>query len=234
MDSRSGVSLQCSLGSGRDLPSTEIDAWELKVARRALRNLKSLIGGQQMLDLLEKQIDEGDKFFKGLIAQSGGQFKESRVDFTAKGLKSHQFLEWFKIVDNKETREGIRRFYLDIMAPAHPEHYALGPYPIGIVETIGEHVCRVRLDNTVKVPSFVEDYGDPTYDKKLPVTCYLDDDTIFFYGYQEIRDTEEGCDFRIRIIFPAASPQVLFDEHTEHLAIEWRYWIAAAIKRYQQ
>lgn len=233
MDLQSGILLQLSLASGRELSHNEVDAWELKVARRALRNLKNLIDGQQMLDLLEKQIDEGDKYFKDLIARSDGHFKESRVDFKATGLKSHQFLEWFKIVDSKESPEAIRRFYLDVMAPAHPEHYALGPYPIGIVETIGEHICRVRLDNTVEVPDFVKDYGDPKYSKKLPVTCYLDDGSVFFYGYQEIRDTDDGCDFRIRIIFPAASPQVLFDEHTEHLAIEWRSWIATAMKRYQ-
>lgn len=234
MDAQSGISLQCSLASGRELSSTEIDGWELKVARRALQNLKTLIGGEQMLNLLNEQIEQGDKLFKELITKSEGQFKESRVDFTAKGLKARQFLEWFKIVDSKGTPDAIRRFYLDIMAPAHPEHYALGPYPVGIVETIGEHVCRVRLDNTVEVPEFVKDYGDSAYGIKLPVTCYLDDGTVFFYGYQEIRDTEEGCDFRIRIIFPAASPQVLFDEHTEHLAIEWRSWIATAMKRNQQ
>ena len=183
-----------------------------------------------MLDLLAKQIEEGDTYFKGLIAKSNGQFMESRVDFRAKGITSSQFLEWFKTIDAKETPDGIRRFYLDVMAPAHPEHYALGPYPIGIVETIGQHICRVRIDNVVEVPDFVREYADSTYDKKLPVTCYLDDGTVFFYGLQEIRDTENGCDFRIRIIFPAASPQILFDEHTEHLAIEFRSWIAAVFE----
>ncbi|KAK5112322.1 hypothetical protein LTR62_004285 [Meristemomyces frigidus] len=228
MASRPGFSLECSLPNGRNLSTSEVDAWELKAARRGLLNLKTLLQGQPMLDLLAKQIEEGDAYFKSLIAKSNGQFKESRVDFRAKGITSSQFLEWFRIVDAKETPEGIRRFYLDIMAPAHPEHYALGPYPIGIVETIGQHICRVRIDNVVEVPDFVREYGDSTYNKKLPVTCYLDDGTVFFYGFQEIRDTEDGCDFRIRIIFPAASPQILFDEHAEHLAIEFRSWIAAA------
>lgn len=186
-----------------------------------------------MLGLLEKQIQEGDRYFKDLIAKSNGQFVESRVDFSAKGLTSSQFLEWFKIVDTKESLEGIRHFYLNIMAPAHPEHYALGPYPIGIIETIGNHICRVRLDNTIEMPEFVKSYGDPTYLVKLPVTGYLDDGTVFFYGYQEIRDTEDGCDFRIRILFPAASPRVLLDGHTEHLAIEWGSWIRAAMKHNQ-
>ncbi|KAL5345479.1 hypothetical protein ACLOAV_009229 [Pseudogymnoascus australis] len=152
MNSQPGASLQCSLPNGQKLSTGEIDAWELKAARRGLQNLKTLLEGQPMLDLLAKQIEEGDTYFKSLIAESNGQFKESRVDFRAKGITSSQFLEWFKIVDAKETPDTIRRFYLDIMAPAHPEHYAPGPYPVGIVETIGQHICRVRIDNTVEVP----------------------------------------------------------------------------------
>ena len=228
MESRPGFSLQSSLPDGRSVSNAEVDAWELKAARRGLQNLKTLLQGQPMLDLIAKQIEVGDAYFKGLIAKSNGQFKESRIDFHAKGIKSSQFIEWFKIVDNKEKPEGIRRFFCDIMAPAHPEHYALGPYAIGIVETIGQHICRVRVDNTVQVPEFVRAYGDPTFDKKLPVTGYLDDGTVFLYGFQEMRDTEDGCDCRFRILFPAASPQILFDEHTEHLAIEFRSWITAA------
>ncbi|MCJ1431956.1 hypothetical protein MMC27_001312 [Xylographa pallens] len=160
--------------------------------------------------------------------QSNRQFKESRVDLSTKGVKASHFLECFKNVDSKDTPEQCQRFFLDIMAPAHPEHYALGPYPIGIVETIGQHMCRVRVDNKVEVPEWVKEYGDSTFPTKLLVAGYLDDGTIFFYGYQEIRDVEDGCDFRFRIIFPAASPQILFDEHTEHLAIEFQHWIAAA------
>ena len=234
MASRPGFSIECSLPNGQALSTGEVDAWELKAARRGLQNLKTLLEGQPMLNLLAKQMEEGDTYFKGLIAKSNGQFKESRVDFKAKGITSSQFIEWFKVVGAKETPEGKRRFYLKTMAPAHPEHYALGPYPIGIVETIGQHICRVRIDNVVEVPDFVREYGDPTYDKKLPVTCYLDDGTLFFYGFQELRDSEDGCDFRFRILFPAASPQILFDEHTEHLAIEFRSWIAAAFESHHK
>lgn len=234
MASQKGFSVECSLPNGKAVSTGEVDAWELKAAQRGLQNLKTLLEGQPILDLLAKQMEEGDIYFKGLIAKSNGQFKESRVDFKAKGITSSQFIEWFKVVDTKETPEGIRRFYLEIMAPAHPEHYALGPYPIGIVETIGQHICRVRMDNVVEVPDFVQEYGDPTFEKKLPVTCYLDDGTLFFYGFQELRDSADGCDFRFRILFPAASPQILFDEHTEHLAIEFRSWITAAFESHHK
>lgn len=228
MASRPAFSLQCSLPNGPNLSTSEIDAWELKVARRGLQNLKTLLEGKPMLDLLAKQIEEGDAYFKDIIARSNGQFKESRVDFSANGITSSQFLEWFTGMDAKGTSEGTRRTYLDVMAPAHPEHYSLGPYPLGIVETIGQHICRVRIETTAEVPDFVLKYGDPAFGKKQAVTCYLDDGTIFFYGFQEFRDSEVGFDLRMRIIFPAASPQILFDEHNEHLAIEFRSFIAAA------
>ncbi|KAK3676565.1 hypothetical protein LTR78_003339 [Recurvomyces mirabilis] len=234
MASRHGFSLQCSLPTGKVLSAGEVDAWELKAARRGLKNLKTLLEGQAMLDLLTKQIEESDAYFKAIIAKSKGQFNESRIDFKAKGITSSQFLEWFKVIGGRQTTEGRRQFFLDTMAPAHPEHYALGPYPMGIIETIGLHVCRLRVDNAVEVPDFVKAYGDASYGKKLPVTGFLDDGTLFFYGFQELRDTDDGCDFRFRIIFPAAAPQDLFDEHTEHLAIEFRSWIATAFESYQK
>lgn len=46
-------------------------------------------------------------------------------------------MEWFIGMDAKGISEGTRRPYLDMMAPAHPEHYSLGPYPLGIIETVG-------------------------------------------------------------------------------------------------
>lgn len=234
MASQPGFSLECSLPTGKVLSPGEVDAWELKAARRGLQNLKTLLEGQAMLDLLTKQIEEGDAYFKGIIAKSKGQFNESRIDFKAIGITSSQFLEWFEVIGGRQTNNGRRQFFLDSMAPAHPEHYALGPYPMGIVETIGNHICRVRVDNVVEVPDFVKAYGDASYNNKMPVTGFLDDGTLFFYGFQELRDTDDGCDFRFRIIFPAAAPPVLFDEHAENLAIEFRSWIATAFESHQK
>lgn len=234
MASEQTLSIQCTLPDGRKIGSSEIDGWELKAAYRALLNLKTLLYEQPILDLLAQQIQEGDTYFKDLIAKSDGRFTESRVDFSVQGLTSGQFLSWFKSIGAKSAPESVKRLFLDIMAPAHPEHYALGPYSIGIVETIGGHICRVRIDNAVEVPDFVREYGDPAFEHKLPVTCYLDDGTVFFYGYQEIRDRDNGCDFRFRIIFPAASPKALLEEHVKHLAIEFKSWIAAAFRSCQK
>lgn len=40
---------------------------------------------------------------------------------------------------------------------------------------------------------------------------------------------KEGCDLRLRLLFPAAAPQVLFQEHAEHLAFESTSFIDTAV-----
>lgn len=236
MDHPEGLSIQCFQPDGKAIANSRVDAWELKAARRALLNLKTLLTEQQMHDLLEKQIIEADAYYKTLIAESNGKFTESRIDMKVRGLTSTQFTDWFREwVNDVRTPEGKRRVFLNIFAGAHPEHYALPPYPTGIIETIGGHIARVHIKPYVTLPEFVQkEYGDPTYDKKLAGTAYLDDDTLFFYAYQEIRDSEDGCDFRLRILYPAASPQSLLDEHSEHLAVEFRSFITAAFQRQQK
>jgi len=47
-----------------------------------------------MLDLLQKQIEDADAYYKKLITESNGQYKESRIDLKTRGLTSKQFFEW--------------------------------------------------------------------------------------------------------------------------------------------
>lgn len=236
MASPQGLSIECCHPNGQAITSGEIDAWELKAARRALRNLKTLLEGQPMLDLIDKQMQEADNYYRDLIAKSNKKFKESRIDLKAHGLTSAQFLEWFREwINDVKTPEGKRRVFLNDIAPAHPEHYAIPPYPAGIIETIGGHVGRVRIEPGATLPDFVnEEYGDPTYRTKLTGTAYLDDGSLFFHLFQELRDSEDGCDFRLRILYPAASPQSLLDEHSEHLAVEFRSFLTAAYERHRR
>ena len=117
---------------------------------------------------------------------------------------------------------------LDLILSAHPEHYMLPPYPEGIVEEIGEHMARLRIRVTEDVPDFVMQYGDAEYPMKKPTVGELDDGTVLFYILHEFRDSKDACDPILRLLFPAASPQVFFDEHAGHLCIEFRRGIQAA------
>ena len=113
----------------------------------------------------------------------------------------------------------------EIMLPAHPEHYATGPYDSdeeGVVEVIGEHVARLKVKVTNDVPAWVMEYGDPAYPMKKPTVLQLYNGEILSYILHEFRDTEDGCDLILRLLLPEKAPNVFFTEHAEHLAIEFR------------
>lgn len=228
------LSLEYSYPNGQAVSSNDVDSWELKASRRALKNLKTLLAGQQMLDLLAPQIAEADAYYKEIITKSNGEYKESRIDLKAKGLKVADFMDWWKEwmgeLSNPEIKQ---KTFLETMVPAHPEHYALPPYPSGIVETIGEHIARVQIKPIFDPPAFVKAYGDPSY-QPLSAIGTLDDGSVLFYILQELRDCPEGSEFRLRLLFPAAAPQVFFEEHAEHLAVEFRSFITSAFERQQQ
>ncbi|KAF9903473.1 hypothetical protein EC991_003801 [Linnemannia zychae] len=234
MSTPAGLTLNYSWPSGRTVDTNEVDSWELKASRRALRNLKTLLAGQPMLDLLKDQIEEADAYYKDVITKSNGQYRESRIDLKAKGISLAQFMEWWKVwqtdLQNPEIKQNV---FLDTMVPAHPEHYALPPYKSGIVETIGEHVARVLIQPCANPPDFVKAYGDPTF-LHLSAIGTLHDGSILFYILQELRDSDEGCDFHLRLIFPAAAPEVFFEEHAEHLAVEFRSFISTAYAWHQK
>jgi hypothetical protein len=37
-----------------------------------------------------------------------------------------------------------------------------------------------------------------------------------------------GCEFRFRLFFPSAAPDIFFEEHAEHLAVEFRGFVRTA------
>lgn len=233
MTSTPALSLEYSWPNGQTVENNEVDSWELKASRRALRNLKSLLAGQPMLDLLQGQMEAADAYYKDIIAKSNGKYRESRIDLKAKGITMAQFMEWWKVwMVEMQKLEIKQQVFMDTMVPAHPEHYAL-PHSSGIVETIGEHIARVHIQPLMNPPDFVRGYGDPTY-QHLPAVGTLQDGSILFYILQEIRDSEDCCDFRLRLLFPDAAPQVFFDEHAEHLAVEFRSFINTAFEWYQK
>lgn len=230
MSLTSSVSLEYCWPTGESVDNNQVDSWELKASRRALKNLRTLLAGQPMLDLIKNQIEEADTYYKDIIEKSNGEFKESRIDLKAKGITLAQFMAWWKVWMAELQQPDVKQqVFMDTMVPAHPEHYALPANHGGIVETIGEHIARVHIKPCASPPDFVKAYGDPSYQHLLAIGT-LEDGSILLYILQEIRDSEEGCDFRLRLLFPASAPQVFFDEHAEHLAIEFRSFINTAFE----
>ena len=234
MSSPPSLSLEYSRPNGNPVTPSDIDSWELRASRRALKTLKTLLSNQAMLSLLAPAIQEADTYYKDIINKSNGEYKESRIDLKVRGLKVAHFMAWWKgwmaDLQNPETKQKI---FLETMVPAHPEHYALPPYPSGVVETIGEHIARVQIKPIFDPPVFVRAYGDPSY-QPLSAIGTLDDGSVLFYILQELRDCDEGSEFRLRLLFPAAAPEVFFDEHAEHLAVEFRRFFTSAFERQQR
>jgi hypothetical protein len=228
------LSLEYSRPSGKAVTINDIDTWELKASRRALKTLKTLLSNKAMLDLLEPSIKEADIYYKDIITRSNGSYRESRIDLKAKGLKIAHFMAWWQEwMGNLQDAETKQKTFLETMVPAHPEHYALPPYPSGVVETIGEHIARVQIKPIFDPPASVKAYGDPSY-QPLSAIGTLDDGSVLFYILQELRDCDDGSEFRLRLLFPSEAPQVFFDEHAEHLAVEFRSFITSAFERQQR
>ncbi|MGX9225279.1 hypothetical protein [Streptomyces albus] len=207
---------------GGTFDETAVDRWELEAARRALKNLKTVAGGQVMMDLLADQIAAGDRFQKGLVEASAGTYRESRTEFTVHGLGGSELAGWFG------SQAGTGRFQdKTLLLNAHPEHYVEPPsYTGGMVETIGGHLTRFKVSVARELPPAVGAYLDAAY----PVTLMnallaLDDGTPFAYCLHQARDTATGADVVVRVIYPSAAPDSMIEGHCRHLAIEFRSWI---------
>ncbi|CAO3642883.1 unnamed protein product [Mucor fragilis] len=232
MSKSAALSFEYSWPNGESVDINQVDSWELKASRRALKNLKTLLAGQPMLDLIKDQMDEADAYYKSIIEKSNGEFKESRIDLKVKEISTAQFTTWWNTWLSEmlnQPPEAKRQVFIDTMVPSHPEHYALLIDQEGLVETIGGRLARVSVHPCANPPEFVKAFGDPSY-QNLPARGTLKDGSTFAYIFQELRDSDEGYDFRLRVLFPAAAPQLLFDEHAEHLAVEFRSFITTAFE----
>ncbi len=210
---------------GRTFDESALDQWELQAARRALKNLKTVAGAQVMMDLLAEQIDAGDRFHRAIVEASGGTYRESRAEFTVRGLSGTDLAAWFR----SQTATG--RFEdKALLLDAHPEHYVEPPsYTGGMVETIGGHLTRFKVSVARELPPAVGAYLDPSYPATLMnALLSLDDGTPFAYALHQARDTDVGADVVVRIIYPSAAPDSMIEGHCEHLAVEFRSWIRNA------
>ncbi|MEU6572010.1 hypothetical protein [Streptomyces parvulus] len=192
-----------------------IDAWELKASRRILLNLKTLLNEAPMLKLLDGQIRDADAYHRALLAASDGRWREARTDLEIKGLSAADFGTWFR-----ET--SATGFAPETMFTAHPEHYVMPDG--GMVETIGGHPLRfgVGTAEAADLPRPVADFADPAYPITLAAVMLLQDGTTYAYAVHQMRPTADGVDFALRIVYPAAAPDLMIAEHQEHLAIEFR------------
>lgn len=220
---------------------TGIDEWELAASRRILANLRTLLAGQPMLELIDDQVVESDRQLKSYVEQSNGEFTGTQVLLQIVGLHVQQLMPAIReIMGGAASPDpAVRDAALSMAFAAHPEHYAMAPAGRpGVIETMGGLPTRsfpafVQPD---EAPSFVSDLIDSSYDLSTVGAADLADGTIFTYVLQEYRDTADGMEASLRIWYPAACPPAYVEEHAQHYAVEFRNGarLAAAALRNQR
>jgi hypothetical protein len=216
------------------LDDTGIDAWELKASRRALANLRELLYGQPMLDLIDHQLEEADRLYREYIAASDGKWAATQVILTIEGLSSSQFFPVLgQLIQSAAGSEQERRkMSLELGFPAHPEHYAIPPF-VGAVETMGGIPSRTRIARTPaeEAPDFVKELFDESYPMKMTGKGELVDGTPHSFVLQQFRDTPGGMEANLWIWYAAACPPIYLAEHAEHYTIEFRNGLRLAAAR---
>lgn len=218
---------------GTSYSDSDIDTFELRASRRSLLNLRSLLWGENMLDLIGDQLDESDRRIRQYVADSHGEFTGIRVVLDIKGLKIAEFMPILRESMGAAggSDEQKRQMAVDWLFEFHPEHYALAPEGAGVIETMGglptlSHPKFVAPDN---VPAFVRDLIDPSYALSTVGEADLRDGTVFTYVLQEYRDTDEGLQASLRIWYPKAAPEAYCREHAEHYSVEFRNGVRIAV-----
>lgn len=203
-----------------------VDDFELAHARTALARLKGLIGREGLLDLLATEIEEGNAFLKKMARDSQGVFRSATTALAVRGIKSAQFLHW---LDNSFGNEAV-------LLAAEPGHYVIARKPdskVTVVEQLGTHICHIELPAYDATMSWAAE----TADEMLPESQYpirriapirLPDGTLVGRLLHQFGDTDEGFNANLTVYFPVSCPEDFFEEHRQHLAVEFRNWITAA------
>lgn len=214
----------------REFTSEEVDLLELKAARRALLNLRTLLHGEPMRELIRAQVEAADKQWKEWLAASNGKWREVRLDLGVEGFSATQMVQTLAALQSQAAGGGDRdEFMIKFMYPMHPEHYVNPPYEVGgIVETLGAMPTRLRLAprQLDDMPDFVQKVADESYPLKQCANGELDDGTTVGYLFHQYKDTPTGCDLIFRGFGPAAAPDFVIEEHEEHFAVEFRNFIS--------
>jgi hypothetical protein len=199
---------------------TSIDGFELFSARRALRLLKSKLGRERLLELLDDEIAAGDAFLRDHIERSGGEETAGTTTLRAHGITAAQFTGWLGRAFARE----------DVMLAGHPEHYSIHAEPgsnVNIVETLGDYVCSFFMrpyDDSV-----IGNYGLPADQPAgRRSQMLLEDGTVVGSIANAFDEEPGGFTATLSVTLPATCAPDVVQQHLEHFAVEFRTWILGA------
>ncbi|WP_129359186.1 MULTISPECIES: hypothetical protein [Micrococcaceae] len=208
--------------SGQD-SDRSIDEFERFSARRALGLMKRRLGRERLLELLSEEIEAGEAFLRSHLQRSEGEETTGTTTLRAHGITAAEFGIWLAGAFARE----------DVMIAGHPEHYSIHAEPgqsVNIVETLDEYVCSFFMrpwnDSVVRgqeLPGLAEERPAERRSHIL-----LADGTVIGSIANAFEEESDGFTARLSVTLPSTCAPDVIEQHLEHFAVEFRFWILQA------
>ena len=202
---------------------SSIDGYELFSARRALTLLKTTLGRERLLELVQDEIAVGTSFLRDNVARSAGQTASGTTTLRAHGISAAQFTTWLARAFARE----------EVMIAGHPEHYSIHAEPgraVNIVETLGERVCSFFMrewdDSVVAEQDQAPGAGAAPQGRRSHLL--LEDGTVVGSIANAFEEEPHGFTARLSVTLPVTCGAEVVEQHLEHFAVEFRTWILRA------
>ncbi|KAJ5751946.1 hypothetical protein N7520_008863 [Penicillium odoratum] len=197
------------------------DEYELRFARRGLERIKDRLGLEAIEKLIQPDIDESNEFWRKVLAENvTGEFKPARIELSVEGLTMNEFLPWFRNRCQKKV---------PYMLAGQPEHWLVLSDEHGnekVIENLGPWVSRFFIKFEAPSQPFQKRDMYEDFTLKLSGYGHTDDGLINGYVLHQFRPHADGSGFdaNLCIYFPASAPEILFEQHRQHLVVEFTNW----------
>lgn len=209
----------------------QIETLSLEEANSILLEAKNKLY-YDMPKLIESQLCQSEACIKNNLKVPFDKWeKHTLVDITVEGMTAKQYFNWqyekMAVVQSGTPKE-VEKAVREILFPAHPEHYTI--INGAVVETLGGLPTYAAVEHTDNMPQEILDLQDAKFPMKSIAAIIGRDGNIWGYGLSEFRDLENGSEYHLRVFWPQGSPQIWFDDHARHFSVEYRNFIAMAVK----
>ncbi|KAA9239445.1 MULTISPECIES: hypothetical protein [Aerococcus] len=231
--------------AGQVVSQEQLDNWEYRHTRKALKNLghrpkpaDNLTTLRNKLNQLKQSLTYEEivhrlgwklKLMATLMRVVGwlsfGRVKYATCTLEVKGIRVEDFAPLAKEFISKDS-PAIRQINL----AANPEHYVLEPRGklFEVVETAGASPLPIQFFIDFSSDQGLVSQADPAYPLQMIGQAYLATNMQVGGIRHQFRNTATGMEAKTLVEFPAACPSYIVNDHCLHLALEWKNWISAA------
>ena len=196
-----------------------IQTMELVRARRALEYLKTKLGEEAIIRLIQQDLDTVTARAESWAQTSDGAWKSGHVLLHMPSITSKAFMDWFDAVIAQGDGKPLRI--------AHPDHLLNRILPGGaeVIENLGEDALPWHFFGQFSpIDAAIPLRADAAYPIGFALTVKSVKGIIIAYALHELRDVDGGMEAKLTIVLPRAAPDALIHGHLNHFAIEFRNW----------